>query len=271
MPERRFGMSNKLSKISIILFTLRSSPLSYEEKLKKLRAIGYQSIQGGLSQDMTLEQHKNLLDGLGMEISCLAGGLQDIEANPGKYIEACRCFDTDEVMIGTMPVEYRGDYDGYMRAIEYMNKVGRVVAKEGVYLGYHNHAQEFRRFANGKTGMDLLFDNLDPAAVHFLPDTHWLQAGGVDVLAWIEKCKGRMQYLHVKDYRVGSINYETVVETHDKQFSQIGGGNMPWREIVDTALACGVKAFIVEQDDTYGQDPFECAEESYKTLKACGL
>lgn len=264
-------MSNKLSKISIILYGLRFSPLPYEEKLKKLREIGYRSVQGGLQPGMSNEEHKKLLDGLGMEFSCFGGGFEDLEKDPGKYVEGCRHFDCDEVMIGTMPTDCRADYDGYMRAIDRMNAIGKNLSKDGVFLGYHNHAQEFRRFKNGKTGMDLLYENLDPSGVHFLLDTHWVHAGGGDVIAWIEKCKGRIAYLHVKDYRIAPANYETGIGETEKQFAQVGEGGLPWQLIVDTALGVGVKAFIVEQDFTYDDDPFDCAATSFATLKACGL
>jgi len=264
-------MSNKLSNLSIILYGLRFSPLPYPDKLKKLREIGYRSIQGGIEPELTLEEHKELINSLGMEFSCMAGGLEELENEPRKYVDYCRAFDCDEIMIGTMPVEYREGYDGYMKAIERINAAGRALAKDGVYIGYHNHAQEFRRFPNGKVGMDLLFDNFDPDAVHFILDTHWVQAGGGDVLWWIKRCEGRLNYLHVKDYRIAPANYNTGIGDTEKQFAQIGEGNLPWPQIVEAALGVGVKAFIVEQDFTYGEDPFDCAATSYAALKACGL
>ena len=264
-------MAVKQYNLSIILYGLRFSPLSYEEKLERLRDIGYRSVQGGVSPSIGNEDHKKLLDGLGMEFSCLAGGFEDIEANPGKYVEACRIFNCDEVMIGTMPTDYRFDYDGYMKFIERVNAAGRVLAKDGVFIGYHNHSQEFRRFPNGKMGMDLLFDGFDPDAVHFMLDTHWVQAGGGDVLWWLDRCKGRIQYLHCKDYRIAPANYNSNIGGVDKQFAQVGDGNLPWQEIIDKSLEIGIKAFIVEQDYTYGEDPFDCAAASYATLKACGL
>jgi len=264
-------MPTKQSNLSIILYGLRFSPLPYKEKLGRLREIGYRSIQGGIHDDMPNAEHKALLDTLGLEFSCLAGGFEDLEANPGKYIEACAVFDCDEVMIGTMPAELRMDYDGYMQFIGRANAVGRILSKEGIFIGYHNHAQEFRRFPNGKMGMDVLFDGFDPAAVHFLLDTHWVQAGGGDILWWLERCKGRIQYLHCKDYRIAPAGYTTDIGAVEKQFAQIGDGNLPWQLIVDTALEVGVKAFIVEQDFTYGEDPFDCAAASYAALSACGL
>jgi sugar phosphate isomerase/epimerase len=158
-----------------------------------------------------------------------------------------------------------------MRGIEHINAVGRKLAKGGIFLCYHNHAQEFRRFPNGKRGMDVLFDNMDTTGAHFLLDTHWVQAGGADIIEWIQKCKGRLQYLHMKDYRIGPVNYTTIIEHVEKEFAEVGDGNLPWQLIVDTGLAVGVKAFIVEQDFNYGADPFENCAKSYKTLKACGL
>jgi sugar phosphate isomerase/epimerase len=264
-------MPNKQSNLSIILYGLRFSPLPYREKLERLRKIGYRSVQGGIDQEMSNAEHKALIDGIGVEFSCLGGGFEDIEKDPGKYIEACRVFDCDEVMIGTMPTEQRADYDGYMRFIERANAAARPLAKEGIFIGYHNHAQEFRRFPNGKVGMDALFDGFDPSAVHFLLDTHWVQAGGGDILWWLERCKGRIAYLHCKDDRIEPANCATGIGETRKQFAQIGDGNLPWQLIIDKALEIGVKAFIVEQDFTYDEDPYDCAAASYKALSACGL
>ena len=262
---------DKKHNLSLTLFTVRSSPLSYTEKLKKVREIGYQSIQGGFQAGMTNAEHKALLDDLGIEMSCFGGSLDDILKDPDKYIEGCHYFNCDEVMIGTMPTECRYDYDGYMRAIELINEAGQKLSKGGVWISYHNHAQEFRKFKNGKRGIDLLFENLDPSGAHFLMDTHWIHSGGGDVLEWIEKAQGRMQYLHVKDYRIAPANYFTGIGETDKQFAQVGDGALPWQEIIDTGIRCGIKAFIVEQDNTYDEDCFDCAAMSYRTLKACGL
>jgi sugar phosphate isomerase/epimerase len=267
-------MSNEIVKkhsLSIILFTVASSPLPYGEKLKKLREIGYQSVQTGSQSGLDDREHKKMLDDLDMEVSCLGGGLAAIQADPGRIIKAAQVFECDEVMIGTLPTENRADYDGYMRAVDMINTVGRILAKEGVYLSYHNHAQEFRRFSNGKRGIDLLFENFDPSAIRFLPDTHWLQAGGADILEWMEKFRGRLKNLHVKDYRIAPANYETGIGDANKQFSQIGDGNLPWDLIIAKGRELGIRSYIVEQDRSYDEDPFDCAAQSYRTLKGLGL
>ena len=262
----------KQHNLALTLFTVAASPLPYPEKLKKAREIGYQSIQGGLPPDgMSLKEQKALLDSLEMEICAFGGRPPNLFQDAGKTIEACHLYECDEIMIGTLPVEYRESYDSYMKGIEMLNKGAKSFEKEGIFISYHNHAQEFRKFNNGKRGIDLLFENFDYSCMRFLLDTHWVHAGGGDVLEWLEKCKGKMKKLHVKDYRLAPANYDTGIGSVDKQFSQIGDGQLPWEQLVPKALEVGIEAFIVEQDNTYDEDPFDCAAQSFRKLKSLGL
>ena len=265
----------KKHNLSLTLFTVRSSPLPYQEKLKKAREIGYQSIQGGLPPEgMTLQAQKELLDSLEIEVSAFGGAAPALfsgdNSSVARVIEGCHLYDTDDVMIGTVPAEYRDSYDGYMKAIDLINKGAQQFKKEGIYISYHNHAQEFRKFSNGKRAIDLFYENLDFSCTRFLLDTHWIHSGGGDILDWLEKCKGKMRFLHVKDYRIAPANYNTGIGSVEKQFSQIGDGNLPWDLIVKKGIEVGIEAFIVEQDNTYDEDCWECAAQSYKTLKSVG-
>lgn len=269
--ERGSEMSAERTQISLNMYTVRSSSLSFEGQLDKVRQIGYQSIQGGRIDGISAGELKVMLDARDMEMSAYSGNLPDIGRDREAFIEACHTLGCDEIMIGTMPVEFRETPEGYIEAIRRMNDLGRELSASGIFLSYHNHAQEFRRFRNGKTGMDLLYENLDPAVVHFMLDTHWVQAGGGDIIQWMEKCRNRMQYIHVKDYRIGPANYLTGIGQVDKQFAQVGEGNLPWPLIIKTGLAQGIKAFIVEQDFPYEEDPFDCAEISFRNLRGYGL
>ena len=54
------------------------------------------------------------------------------------------------------------------------------------------------------------------------------------------------------------------------QFAEIGEGNLAMKEIIDTGLACGSEYFLVEQDDQYGRDPFDCLITSRDNLIKLG-
>ena len=42
------------------------------------------------------------------------------------------------------------------------------------------------------------------------------------------------------------------------QFAEVDKGNLPMKEIIDAGLACGSEYFLIEQDDQYGRDVFDC-------------
>ena len=54
------------------------------------------------------------------------------------------------------------------------------------------------------------------------------------------------------------------------QFAEVGEGNLDWKPIIDQALASGAEYLLVEQDDTYGRDPFESLAMSRDHLLGLG-
>lgn len=54
------------------------------------------------------------------------------------------------------------------------------------------------------------------------------------------------------------------------QFAEVGEGTLDWTAIIEQALASGPEYLLVEQDDTYGRDPFESLAISRDNLVALG-
>ena len=55
------------------------------------------------------------------------------------------------------------------------------------------------------------------------------------------------------------------------QFAEIGEGNLDFKAIIEACERTGVKYLPIEQDDTYGRDPFESLQISMDNLKALGF
>ena len=51
----------------------------------------------------------------------------------------------------------------------------------------------------------------------------------------------------------------------------VGEGNMNFDGIIKASVDNGVEYALVEQDNCYGEDPFDCLKRSYEYLKAQGL
>ena len=54
------------------------------------------------------------------------------------------------------------------------------------------------------------------------------------------------------------------------EFAEIGEGNLDMKAIIDLAGETGVEHIFIEQDNTYGRDPFESLEISANNLRSLG-
>lgn len=238
----------------------------FEYSMKRIKAIGYDSIQCGTPHFMTDSEVKAMLDDIGLTPCSSYGSFEAMNSSSDavkKAIATSKAYDTKYIGIGTIPDSQRESVDGYKQFAADLNKIGKELAKEGCGILYHNHALEFYSFGGGKHGMDILFSETDPSCVFFSLDTHWLAAGGVNPPDWIYKSKGRMPIIHFKDYAIGGGAQE--VEGVSKRYAEVGEGNLDWEKIVKACYDTGIEFAIVEQDFCKGS-PFNSLEISYKNM-----
>ena len=123
---------------------------------------------------------------------------------------------------------------------------------------YHNHNLEFQRLG-GKLVMDTLLESFAPEEMGFTLDTYWVQMGGGDVCGWLRKLEGRIPCVHLKDMAVRGM---------EPIMAPVGGGNLPWPQILQTLREQGgTEHLLVEQDVCQGS-PFDCLRESFDNLQA---
>lgn len=94
-------------------------------------------------------------------------------------------------------------------------------------------------------------------------DTYWVQSGGGDPVYLLEKLKGRTPCIHLKDMIFTAEN--------ERKMAVVSEGNMNFPAILKATIDNGVKYALVEQDNCYGENPFDCLKRSYQYLKAQGL
>jgi sugar phosphate isomerase/epimerase len=104
--------------------------------------------------------------------------------------------------------------------------------------------------------------------INFTVDTYWLQFGGVGICEYLEKLAGRIECVHLKDYRVNLLVDENGKVTYKPDFAPVGDGNINFAAVVDAAKESGAKYFLVEQDNAPSfADPFEQVEKSIKYIR----
>ena len=243
----------------------------YVASLRKIADIGYNSIQTYVWK-CSDEEHKAMLKDFGLTTESVGGDYEQLLNDPAavkKAIEQAHFYETDLVSIGTLPVGLRESREGYLQFADGINKIGAQLKKEGLHLLYHTHALEFFSLGGGDTGWDLLFRETDPEAFWYCMDTHWIQSGGRNPVDYILKCKGRLPLVHFKDYKIiGGASY---IEEVIKAFGEVGEGNLKWPAIIEACRQTEARACIVEQDNCYGKDPFDCLKTSFDNMVKFGL
>ena len=196
---------------------------------------------------------------MGYECIQLAGGAASIETM--KYsIEAAKKYGLKVVGILSNPTAIReafdelcdiareaGCYDigisgvakceASSRAlVKDANELAAAIRKKGFSFSYHNHSHEYLRTECGDRVMDILLDGFDKEAIDLMPDTYWLQHGGVDVRAFIERHRERIKILHLKDMK----------RTADGvTFAEVGEGNINITGIISLADKAKPLAFYI--------------------------
>lgn len=197
----------------------------------------------------------------------------DLEKDLDRIIDVNKKLGVTYVRDSLIPKTCIHNEEGYYKAAEDLNYYGKLLKEQGLKLYYHNHHFEFEKY-HGKTGFELLTENTDPEYVGFELDVHWISRAGQNPVDWINRLSNRVDLVHLKDYRIyfpeGEPSPDIFHREQCIQFAEIGEGNLDMKSIIEASLEAGAIYLPIEQDQTYGRDPFDCVRTSVKNLKELG-
>ena len=144
-----------------------------------------------------------------------------------------------------------------------LNDVAEKFAKNGFKFFVHNHNNEFTKLSNGQTLYDYMIENCP--YFNFTVDTYWLQLGGANILEYLDKIKGRIECVHLKDL---TVVYNPNTYMFDPKIAALGDGNLNFFGIVDKCKEGGTEYFLVEQDNapTF-ESSYEQMEISFNNVR----
>ena len=260
--------------------------------MKAIHEVGYNCVE--ISQfPMTPENvaaFQQACKDFGMTVSSISAAVAPmVPGMPGEYLcnEAdfkkmvadAKALNCDMMRIGMLPFTCMGSYEKAVEFAKEAEKYAVMLKEEGIDLYYHNHHMEFIK-VDGKYLLDLLRENAPHMG--FELDTHWIHRGGENPVEFIKKYAGAIRLLHLKDYRIANVEMPDMTKGFDMkafataffdrpvQFSELGLGNLPLKACIEAGLESGAEYFLVEQDDTYGRDPFESLKISHDHLVELG-
>lgn len=148
---------------------------------------------------------------------------------------------------------FKGE-EGILTFCSRMNELYDRAAAYGIIVGHHNHHYECLKY-NNKSVLDIMIENFKG---EFALDTYWLQRGGINHLVILEKLKGRVSIMHLRDYKIKFSKLDLLGTD-----TEIGNGNLPFAEIIAKASQCGVKYGMIEQST---KTPLDSLKTSLNTI-----
>jgi sugar phosphate isomerase/epimerase len=156
--------------------------------------------------------------------------------------------------------------DDFKKTAESFNRVGAAISKAGMVFGYHNHALEFKTFADGTTGFDVLLQNTDKGTVHYELDCGWAKYAGQDPVALLKKYPTRIRLLHVKDEQAG---FPATIGGGGAPTTEIGKGTVDWKAVFEAGKKAKIEGYFVEQEPPFSEmPPMDAIKVSYDYLHA---
>ncbi len=246
------------------LFTIRDFCTTLEdlsESLARIADMGYTTVQISRVCNFDPAWMDNELRKNGLK--CV---LTHISADKilNDTVNACnehKAFGCTNIGLGMMPQTGFSE-EGYRDFVKNLLPAAKTIKENGCKLYYHNHYQEFWKFSDGKNIFEHMLEDFPVDLLNITLDTYWVQYAGGDPAQWIEKLRGRLECIHLKDL-------DMVEKEH--RMAPVGYGNINFDSVLRAAEPAGVKYLLVEQDKCYGADPFECLKKSYDYLTSLGL
>jgi sugar phosphate isomerase/epimerase len=216
-----------------------------------LAKAGYAAAECSMKDPAVLKQK---LTAHGLKHSAQHTTVQPLAENTQSFIDFAKAMGTTDICnSGFYQWKHNTVTDvGY--SIKLLNEAGKKLRDAGIQLHYHNHDFEFQVKVLGKRLIDILIDELDPAACDFCMDVCWIHRGGDNPAEFLAKYNDRIGYLHFKDW-------------DGTQFVPLGKGQVDFKSIMKVLPTMKSVRWMAIEQDTAFVDPIEDMAQSRKYLK----
>lgn len=245
--------------VALQLYTVRDEAAKdFVGTVRKVAKMGYNGVEFAGTGDLSATQMADLLAETGLRVAGSHIQLDQFQHHLDEIIAYYTAIGAKYVGIPFLTDEWR-TLDGYKAVAKLMNTAGKTLRDAGLSLYYHNHAFEFEDLG-GVCGMDILWNETDPAVAAFEIDCYWVTYAGLDPAAMIREHAGRYPLIHLKDM---------VGEGDARTFAEVGEGCIDWQPIFAASEAQGAAWYVVEQD-RWSRPSLEAAQISINNLKKWG-
>ncbi len=220
--------------------------------LTKLKEYGYSGVEFAGIYGKESSKVQDVCSDIGLvPVSAHIGF--DVFVNSGieKELDFVKSLGVKYVVVPFLHEEYRQG-EGFDFWIKTMLQISKAAAERDLKLGYHNHNFEFNTKVGEKYLLDHIFDTVGAENVYAQLDIGWVSIGKEDPFKYINKYKGFVPNIHIKDFYFPDLIPEDKRDPDEVDyfdFRPMGRGSLDIPKVFKTAEEAGTEWFIVEQDD----------------------
>ena len=244
--------------------------------LTALRDMGYDGVEFAGLYGHSAAEVRELCRELGLVPISAHVPYVDMLKDPAGVLSQYAEIGCKYVAVPYLSPEHRPGTPNFEYVVEFIGIIAKAAKKLGIQLLYHNHDFEFIRL-DGKYALDILYDTVPAELLATELDTCWVNVGGEDPAAYIEKYSGRAPVVHLKDfsgeksddmYELIGIEKKAPKRPSNFEFRPFGFGYQNVPNILDAAVKAGAEWVVVEQDQpSMDRTPLECVKLSRDYLK----
>ena len=210
-------------RMGIQLYSVRDGmEQDFEGTLKKVHELGYTDVEFAGFYGRTPEQINELLAKYDLKISGTHSSFDDLVNNYEEIVAFHKAIGNKNYIIPYQELSSQEKLDAF---VENVKVVSKKLAADGIRLGYHNHAVEFARNADGSVAFEQLIYRTD---IMLELDTFWAFVGMGDALVMMDRLGDRLGFIHLKD------------GTKEGKGKPLGLGEAPIKAVYEKAIAMGV-------------------------------
>jgi sugar phosphate isomerase/epimerase len=256
-PRATLGGTRRLKRVGIQLYSLRDDARrDLERTIADIAAIGYKDVEllGSMNNfGMPPAQLRAVLDrnGLRAPSTHVSGNALD---ELDRQLDDARILGHEYLIVASLPISGPRTVDDYRRWADRLNESGKRARERNVWIGFHNHANDFTPIA-GVVPYDVLMERTDATVVRMQLDTGNVAMAGLDPHEYMRRFGPRYWSFHIKDVpRLGAT-----------QDTELGKGAIDFRRLLQSIDRIDEKHLFVEQE-TYPGTPLESMKRDFEFI-----
>jgi sugar phosphate isomerase/epimerase len=225
------------------------------ETLKALTKVGYKTVEfAGYNNIPSLLMAKYLQQ-FGLKAPASHVWLENLKQNLMEEIQYAKDIGVQYIVIPYVSKDIFHDQKKYQELITSISRIAKKIKQHQLQLIYHHHSHEFEQLQSGEFVLDRLIRDVGSDLIKLELDLYWVKKAGLDPVEILQRYKGNVPLIHVKDM--------------DKEgnTTELGKGMINYPEIFSMLADVGVSYYFVEQEH-FKRPPLESAQVSIEYLQS---